>query len=614
MAQREIFRSMPITSTLQTPAGLGIALAIFAAGLYCLYRYLLPKPLPGIAYNPEATTNLFGDATDMAREVSKTGEFSVWLARQVERMQSPVSQVFVQPFQKPWVLLSDFRESQDILFRRGHEFDKPRFFSDGMLALGEFHARQPTNAQFKARRHLKQDLMTPTFLNTYMGPFMHEHGVQDLLRLLSKKMDLAEGRPFSVLHDLDNFALDVMLHYAFGDNNTESAIAPQLDLIDKLDKSQLPAGDKDDPVAFPEAPLSPFLVALQQAPDVLEKTTVSWLPHLSHWWWSHQGWYKKIFSQKQEQMPPQIEKAIDNQQSGVVKSAVEHILKREEMTAEKQGRQPSFRSKTMVDEVSFCTQFSLCKGRASSSLYLDTFWLTNSIQQMFADIIAGHHTTGSTMCWSTKFLTGYPAVQSKLRSALYSAIPEAVAEKRSPTWDELRKAKIPYLEAIIEEQLRLTPFSMAREATRDTIVLGRVIPKGCQVMMVNGGPGYLAPSLPVDDKHRSQTSLAAKVPGHWDESQDLKIFDPERWLIYKDDGTVEFDAAAGPQLGFGGGIRQCWGRRMAHMEVRTIMALIVWHFELLDIPEELGGYAGYDGISRQPQRSFVRLAKSSAMA
>ena len=53
------------------------------------------------------------------------------------------------------------------------------------------------------------------------------------------------------------------------------------------------------------------------------------------------------------------------------------------------------------------------------------------------------------MSWVTKFLTGYPHVQFKLRSALYSALAGAVAGKRFPTFDELSRARIPYLEAVI---------------------------------------------------------------------------------------------------------------------------------------------------------------------
>lgn len=57
------------------------------------------------------------------------------------------------------------------------------------------------------------------------------------------------------------------------------------------------------------------------------------------------------------------------------------------------------------------------------------------------------------------------------------------------------------------------------------------------------------------------------------------------------------------------GTRQCWGRRLAQLVVRTIIPLVVWEFEMLEIPEELGGYAGIDGISREPVNAFARLRK-----
>lgn len=213
------------------------------------------------------------------------------------------------------------------------------------------------------------------------------------------------------------------------------------------------------------------------------------------------------------------------------------------------------------------------------------------------------------MGWLTKYLTGYPHIQAKLRDALYRAIPGAVAEKRMPTFEELERSRIPYLEAVIEETRRLTPFSIVREATQDTVILGRKIPKGCQVFMVNAGPGFMSPSIPVDDTLRSPTSKPARLRDRWDETKDLKIFEPERWLVTRDDGMINFDAAAGPQISFGLGIRQCWGRKMAHLAVRTVIALVVWNFEMMEIQEELGGYAGFDGISRQPQKAFVRLRK-----
>ena len=82
--------NMPLSSGLMTPMGVCLALAFVAVGLYAFYQWLLPKPLPGIAYNPEATKSLFGDAPDMIREISVTGEFGMWMANQVEKMRSSV--------------------------------------------------------------------------------------------------------------------------------------------------------------------------------------------------------------------------------------------------------------------------------------------------------------------------------------------------------------------------------------------------------------------------------------------------------------------------------------------------------------------------------------------
>ncbi|KAG5762394.1 hypothetical protein H9Q72_009494 [Fusarium xylarioides] len=558
-------------------------LAIFLAiltGLFFvnLYKWLLPKPLPGIPYNEAAIKNLFGDAPDMARVIKETGEFNGWMTKQVEKLKSPICQVFVRPFSKPWILLADFREAEDILMRRS-EFDKPTFLSQGMLCLGDFSARFKTNQQFKTRRHLKHDLMTPTFLNTFVGPFVQEEGLA-LVRLLEIKSNLAKGRPFRLNTDYENVALDIVTRYEFGDSVSISALKPPLEHLKQLDPSSIPEGHIDEPVSFPEVELDPFFVAVGQAPHVLEKTTNSWTPTLSHWWWKHQGWYKKIFSQKTKLMQTQIRNAVENYHKGQVHSALEHVVMREAALAKKQDREPQF----------------------------DADWL---IDEAFGDLVASHHTNSGAMCWLSKYLSGYPVCQSKLRSSLYDEIPEAVSQHRSPTFDEMRCAKLPYLEAVVAEMQRLTPFSMVREATSDTEILGHRIPKGCQVFMVNGGPGFLSPSFPVDEALRSPTSRQAKSRGSWDESKDLKLFDPERWLVVGKDGSIGFDAIAGPQLGFGAGVRQCWGRRMAQLQVKVILALVVWNFELLEIPECLGGYAAYDGISRQPQQTFVQYADAN---
>lgn len=346
-------------------AGAGVILSVVSVCVYLLYRWLLPKPIPGIPYNPEAAKRLFGDAPDMLREVSVTGEFGVWCATQVKKMDSPVCQVFIRPFAKPWVLLADFRESRDILMRR-REFDKSKFISEGMACLGDFHGLYRTDPEFKSNRQLVQDLMTSAFLNSHTGHAMHVNGLQ-LIKLLELKSTLANGRPFSVTHDIEYMAVDTMLTFAFADNWNKTTLGPQVEAIEELEVSDLQDGGINDPVDFPQVQIGGFLHAIYEVPKIMEKATVSWSPRFSFWWWSRKAWYKKIFEQRNLVMRQQMKKGLENLRDGQKVSALEHMLMRETMRAEKQGCEPRYDGSVFVDEV-------------------------------FADIVAGHHTTsGASM-------------------------------------------------------------------------------------------------------------------------------------------------------------------------------------------------------------------------
>ena len=234
---------------------------------------------------------------------------------------------------------------------------------------------------------------------------------------------------------------------------------------------------------------------------------------------------------------------------------------------------------------------------------------------MFGDIVGGHHTTSGAMMWLAKYLTDLPQIQAKLRSVLYETLSIAKEEDRLFTFEEIRHAKLPYFDAVIEEMLRINAVTVTREAMCDTTILGCPIKKGTQVFFVSNGPGFLSPSFAVDDSKRSETSRAAKLNATWDETQDLTLFDPERWLVRKDDGgglledDVDFDGAAGPQLVFGLGPRACWGRRLAYMEMKIIIAMLVWNFRLLETPPELSSHVGFEGIARVPQQCYLRLSK-----
>jgi cytochrome P450 len=228
--------------------------------------------------------------------------------------------------------------------------------------------------------------------------------------------------------------------------------------------------------------------------------------------------------------------------------------------------------------------------------------------QIFGFVVAGHDTTSTTVNWGVKILADNPKITHQLRSALQEYFRDAVREKRNPTADEVQSCRIPYLEATMEELLRCagTTPSVDRVALRDTEVLGHQISKGTMVLMLGTGPSVLRPSFEIEEKLRSQSSQACKRDGRaraWD-PENMAIFMPERWLVGDNE---EFDATAGPQLSFGLGTRACFGKKLAYLELKIMLTLIVWNFELLPCPENLSSYKSIIGITNKPIECYVRL-------
>lgn len=333
------------------PLGYFLVHSLVLIGAFVVYRQLLlPQPIPGIAYNASAAASLLGDAPDMARAVKDTGEFGPWCAAQIVKAGAPLCQVFVRPFAKPWVLLADFREAQDILGRRtvpthkdeDADFDKSTFITDSMHVLGDFHGtlRASTRgSDFKRGRALIQDLMAPTFLQNVVGPTVHGKAME-LVQLLETKMRLADGRPFRIEADLDSVALDVMLHLSFGGKFDQTSLGPQLDTVSGMTTSDIPDGYIDEPVTFPVTHAGAFIATVRSVPDVIESYIASVAPRLKLWWWKKQSWYKAISSLKNDYFRAQIRKALGHYRDGEVRSAVAHMMIRVEREAERQGCAP----------------------------------------------------------------------------------------------------------------------------------------------------------------------------------------------------------------------------------------------------------------------------------
>lgn len=253
--------------------------------------------------------------------------------------------------------------------------------------------------------------------------------------------------------------------------------------------------------------------------------------------------------------------------------------------------------------------------------------------ELFGFLIAGHDTTAATLAWAVKCLADHQDVQQKLRSALRAAMPTAVLGNTSPSAQEIAGTRVPYLEATIQEVLRNTTTApgLMRVTTQDTQIFGHHIPKGTDVFCMNTGPDFKSAPMPVDEKLRSASSQEAKGKvGSWDVN-DMGDFRPERWLVKDENGEEVFDSKAGPFMTFGLGPRGCFGKwpvvliacawqryllmsracvgkKLAYLQMRITITLLLWNFELQTTPAELSSYRAVDKMVHNCQQCYVRLA------
>ncbi|OHF03921.1 cytochrome P450 monooxygenase [Colletotrichum orchidophilum] len=571
-------------------------LAIGVLAIYLTYRALLPRPLPGIPYNKAASRSLLGDMPEMLRHASQTGELYDWLGAQNIRHGSPIVQVFGRgPLGRPWLVVSDFRETQDILMRRGKEFDRSAFTADLLGGvIPEHHSRWQTDDEYKSRKRLVGDILTPSFLSKVAAPLLHESTMR-MAGLWREKARLSRGRPFSALKDISHCALDAVLGFTFGPGMEGlSATQPNVDFLSAI--SSLPSsgetnkGDADEPVVFPHAPPNPAIEALFKISDSLEVAMKSSFPVLAHWFLRQKPALKSAIKIKEDLLKKQIDLSAARVQSvsegEVIRCAVDEMVRRECSQAEKEQRQPCFHTRLFCDE-------------------------------LYGFTLGGHESTSNANQWAMKTLARHQQQQSQLRASLRDALPEAVAAKRVPTAQEIMQTRCPYLDASIEELFRvsLTAPMCVRSATQDTQILGCGVPKGTVVFQLWNQADYTQPGFPVDEALRTPGARAAvKGPGSAGGcAADVAGFDtatyaPERWLVRSEDGTRDvFDATRGRNMIFSMGPRGCYGRKLAYVQFRMLVVLVLWNFHLEELPRELNTLGAYDKLTREPHDCFVRL-------
>lgn len=395
------------------------------------------------------------------------------------------------------------------------------------------------------------------------------------------KADIAKGRPFRADEDVNVMAFDIIKIVALGEGDSQSMTDLYQDIVLKSNFEDQYPESKDSAFTFPDHLPNEDLMAHQVQQDAVGASVTSPSPALFHKINNRKAAMKKAYDVKNRMLEKQIGFAVKRAESGEeVKSALDYMIRREINAAKKADRQPAFDSPYMKDE-------------------------------LYGYIGAGHETTATSVQWGLKHLAIHTDVQKKAREALRASYASATAERRQPTVLEITKIQVPYLEALMEEILRVTGpvLGVMRQAQVDTTVLGHPVPKGTQIYMPTMGASIGQPSYKIDESSRSESSQSHKYPrDSWDDYEPTS-FIPERWLKL-DNGAASFDSQAGPFLTFSNGVRGCFGRRLAYLELRILMALLIWNLELGTLPEELNTFDAVDSLTTKPVKCFVRISEA----
>ena len=209
-------------------------------------------------------------------------------------------------------------------------------------------------------------------------------------------------------------------------------------------------------------------------------------------------------------------------------------------------------------------------------------------------LFAGQDTSAATLSWTIHLLSIYPDIQSRLAKELNSVILEdGKQHHRKITITRQIISKLPYLDAVVKEAMRLYPVA--------PFVVRRVQDEIClkdprQNKESNGNISLPTGSIAciwIYGLHRNPTL--------WHRPND---FIPDRWL---DEKSRDVGQTNGAYMPFAAGPRNCVGQPIAQVVLRTLLARLLLQFEFLD--ERLDGTKRPDDLRIEMEAGFTVLPK-----
>lgn len=163
--------------------------------------------------------------------------------------------------------------------------------------------------------------------------------------------------------------------------------------------------------------------------------------------------------------------------------------------------------------------------------------------ELMSLMFAGHETTATSIAWALYWVHSIPEVRQKLLAEL-----DSLGESPEP----MAIAKLPYLNAVCQETLRICPVAM--------LTFPRVVQEPTELLNYHLEPGMVL------------VGCIYLIHQREDIYPEPKQFKPERFLD-KQYSPYEF-------IPFGGGARRCIGEALAQLELKLALATILLNYEI----------------------------------
>ncbi|OSX63016.1 hypothetical protein POSPLADRAFT_1046365 [Postia placenta MAD-698-R-SB12] len=221
-----------------------------------------------------------------------------------------------------------------------------------------------------------------------------------------------------------------------------------------------------------------------------------------------------------------------------------------------------------------------------------------SHEELLEQVVSGHETTTQTLGFTVFELARHPVVQERLRTELAELGHE-------PTYDDFQ-ARLPYLDAVLKETLRLYPGLPYMERTA---IRADVIPLREPVRLSSG---ELISALPVLPGQVVLIPIIAiqRLDAVW---KDADTFRPDRWLHDLPPSEALCTGWANT-LAFSDGPRSCIGIRLAIYQYKVILTQMMDRFSYsscVEISAKVWKNASLNALSLMRRKVFN--SKSTSM-